>query len=410
MRRAPVIVMTALLLASLGCNIEDATEPDGDPAPEVVVLPASGSVEQGIPLDLAWILDEYHGWQDSVVVCCDTTRPPATEVYVGPGTGCSVGDLIQGKTYYWTLAATDSSGATHTFGPWSFAVRPFRNRVSPLPEHLTRNLEPDPLLSWSTAAASDSVSYYLAYVDTVNPPQRLAYAGPDSAFQLAGLAYETTYYWRVTAVDAADNTDTSGPWRFDTGPPAFMVDLTPTPGDSAAGLGRVVELAWAENWASAPVVNYVVFLDESPRPVTMVYAGTGNDVTLQDLRYGRTYYWMVTAFDGEGHTFTCGPWQLAINEFDVAADPTPADGSTLVSADGQLGWAPTRGQDIVVNWLVMLDTNDPPTTPVYTGPADSLSLADLDLSAGTTYHWRVTALDVDGFTCPMGPWSFTTAP
>ena len=142
----------------------------------------------------------------------------------------------------------------------------------------------------------------------------------------------------------------------------------------------------------------------------MVYAGTDSTVTLPDLRYGRTYWWSVTAFDGEGHTFSNGPWRLSIREFDVAVEPSPADGSTLVATDGTLGWSATRGEDMVVNWLVLLDTAEQPSTPVYTGPATELDLATLSLQPNTTYHWWVTALDIDGFTCPLGPWSFTTAP
>ncbi|MEZ4386838.1 MAG: Ig-like domain-containing protein [Candidatus Krumholzibacteriia bacterium] len=410
MRRLPLFLIGLLLAAALGCNIEDTTEPQGDPVPEVIETPLSGSVEQGIPLDLSWLLDDRFAWRDSFVVRCDTMRPPLVEVYAGAEAACTVGDLLENRTYYWTVSATDTSGRAYTFGPWSFAVRPFRCRLSPLPEHLTLNLEPDPLLSWNIASATDSVSYYLAYCDSVNPPQRLVYAGAEPSFRMTGLAFETTYYWRVTAVDAADNTDTSGPWRFDTGPPLFMVDLVPTPGDSAAGLDRVVGLSWAVQWSTAPVENYVVFLDDHPQPTSLVYAGTGTGVTLNDLRYGRTYWWSVTAFDDDGHTFTNGPWLLTIRDFDVEADPSPADGSTQVSPTGSLNWNVTRGQEMVVNWLVLLDSSPQPTTPVYTGPATSLDLAGLSLAPNTTYYWRVTALDIDGFTCPLGPWSFTTAP
>lgn len=405
-----VVWLTLGLLTAVGCNIDDTVDPGIDPEPTAVATPASGSVEQDVPLTLSWSLDPGVVWADSFVVCCDTTLPPEIEVYVGADTTCVVGDLLEGRTYYWSLAGADSAGAEYVFGPWSFAVRPFRCRLSPLPEHLTLNLEPDPLLSWTVATASDTPSYYLAYVDTANPPQQLAYAGSDSLFRMTSLEFETTYYWRVTAVDGSDNTDTTGPWRFDTGPPLFLVDLAPTPADSTADLDRVVTLSWNTVSATAPVENWVVFLDDHPRPVSMIYAGTDSTVTLQDLRYGRRYWWSVTAFDDAGHTFTNGPWQVGIREFDVAADPSPANGSTQVATTATLSWDVTRGADMVINWLVLLDTSSQPTTPVYTGPNTSLGLESLSLAPATTYYWRATALDIDGFTCPLGPWSFTTAP
>ena len=228
--------------------------------------------------------------------------------------------------------------------------------------------------------------------------------------RLYGLEYETEYFWRVTAVDGGDNTDSTGPWKFTTGPPLFLVDLTPTPADSSVDLDRVVSLSWSVVAESSPTQNWVVFLDDDPQPTTLAYAGTETEVTLTDLRYGRTYWWAVTAFDDDGHTFTNGPWRLAIRDFDVGLDPSPADGSTQVATTGSLSWTVTRGVEMVVNYLVCLDTYTQPTTPVYAGPATSLDLGSLGLSPGTTYWWKVTALDVDGFTCPLDPWSFTTAP
>ncbi len=410
LRLVPVLVLL-LSVGLFGCDIEDdPVDPDAAPVAEAVPTPLSGAVEQSLPLRLSWSLSSDVAWADTFRVLADTTRPPRVEVYAGVDTACVLTDLLDGQTYYWQVAAADSGGGEHLFGPWSFAVRPFRCRVLPDPEDRTLNLETDPVLAWRIDTASDTPAYYLAYADTVNPPRDLVYAGPDSSVRLDDLAYETEYFWRVTAVDAGDNTDTSGPWRFTTGPPAFLVDVAPTPADSTADLDRVVTLTWDVVETTAPVENWVVFLDEDPHPVTMVHSGTDSTVVLENLRYGRTYYWSVTAFDADLHTFTCGPWELSIREFEVAAAPAPADGSSQVATTGTLSWEPTVGADMVVNWLVTLDTTAQPTTPVYTGPATSLDLAGLGLRPDTTYHWRATALDADGFTCPLGPWSFTTAP
>jgi len=406
--RWPLLVPVLLLLTLAACSIEETVDPE--PEPEAFPTPASGSVDHSVPLTLSWELSDEIAWDDSFHVYCDTTRPPRLEVYAGTERTCIVGDLLDDRTYFWRVVAADSTGQTYTFGSWSFATRPFLCTVLPEPVDLTTNLEIDPFLRWTVASASDTPSYYLAYVDTVNPPQELVYAGADSVCRVYNLEYETEYYWRVTAVDGSDNTDSTGPWKFTTGPPLFLVDLTPTPADSSVDLDRVVSLSWSVVAESSPTQNWVVFLDDDPQPTTLAYAGTETEVTLTDLRYGRTYWWAVTAFDDDGHTFTNGPWRLAIRDFDVGLDPSPADGSTQVATTGSLSWTVTRGAEMVVNYLVCLDTHTQPTTPVYAGPATSLDLGSLGLSPGTTYWWKVTALDVDGFTCPLDPWSFTTAP
>lgn len=405
----PFLLPLLLLAALAACDIEETTDPQ--PEPVATPTPASGSVDRSAPLTLSWSLDAAAAAAESVTVRCDTMRPPEAVVYAGADTTCTVGDLLDDRTYFWQVTATDSTGQQRTFGPWSFATRPFLCQLAPEPVHRTTNLETDPFLSWSVATASDTPSYWLAYVDTVNPPQQLVYAGADTVCRLYDLRYETQYHWRVTAIDGSDNTDTSGPWTFTTGPPRFLVDLEPTPADSSAGLDRVVTLSWNVLQASAPVANWVVFLDDHPQPTTMVHAGgDSTSVTLTDLRYGRTYWWAVTAFDGEGHTFTAGPWRLAIREFDVGLEPSPADGSTQVDPTGTLEWGVTRGADMVTNYLVCLDDHPQPTTPVHAGPETSLDLGALGLQPATTYWWRVTAVDADGYTCPRGPWRFTTAP
>jgi len=394
------------LVALAACEIEETTAPE--PVPVLTPYPASGSVDQPVPLDLAWSPDAVTAF-DSFRVLADTVRPPRVAVFTGTDTTCTLDDLLSGRTYYWQVTGIDSTGSERTFGPWSFAVRPFLVDLAPQPEPLSRNLETDPVLAWTVAAATDTPRTYLAYVDTVYPPQHLAYAGPDSSFRMTGLEHDTDYWWRVTAVDAGDNTDTSGPWRFTTGPPAFRVELEPTPADSSADLDRVVTLAWAVTEATDPVVNWVVFCADEPAPTRLVHAGADSTVTLTDLRYGVTYWWTVTAFDAEGRTFDCGEWAFTLREFAVTVEPVPADGASGVATTGSLDWSPAEGGELVTDYLVYLGPAAGTMQPVYAGPATSLPVADLGLAGGVTYRWRVVALDADGYTCPLGPWSFTTA-
>ena len=55
-------------------------------------------------------------------------------------------------------------------------------------------------------------------------------------------------------------------------------DYEPTPADSTSELERVVTLSWTVLEESAPTQNWVVFLDDQPRPTTLVHAGTETEV------------------------------------------------------------------------------------------------------------------------------------
>ena len=87
----PMVLLLVILAAVGACDIEDTTEPE-DATPVIIASPPSGSVEQGIPLELSWRLDPRFTWADSAVVCCDTTANPLVEVYAGTDTSCTIAE------------------------------------------------------------------------------------------------------------------------------------------------------------------------------------------------------------------------------------------------------------------------------------------------------------------------------
>lgn len=70
-------------------------------------------------------------------------------------------------------------------------------------------------LKW---AASSGATGYTVYLDTLNPPVKIAGTGQTAtSFYYSGLLYTHTYYWKVTATNPDGSTDATGsPWSFST--------------------------------------------------------------------------------------------------------------------------------------------------------------------------------------------------
>jgi Zn-dependent metalloprotease len=141
--------------------------------------------------------------------------------------------LAAGATYFWRVVARNAGGTTS--GPvWAFTtVAPPAVPSAPVligPPDGETGIWINAPLTWSSAGAT---SYDLA-LGTVNPPPPLV-AGLTSATYSPTTAINTTYFWRVTARNAAGST--TGPvWTFDTNVPPNLVVRDRFTGPSGAPL------------------------------------------------------------------------------------------------------------------------------------------------------------------------------
>ena len=276
------------------------------------------------------------------------------------------------------------------------------------------------------------------------------------------LAFDTTYYWRVDANNAAGTTR-GNVWSFTTrtapapppaeeppaapDPPAEEppaeepppgVASNPQPRDGATG---VTVWKTAFNWDAAPRARYYE-----------VYFGTSQDLAGDNLWFGprfndqftgwsftwsanleeeTTYYWRVDPKNEAGITqgnvwsFTTGKATGTLPG--VASNPRrPRDGATDVrgwrgyscTSVGEMNfeWDPAPGG---VGYFVYIGTVKDLTSDniltargirysPYPAWTNGMSLTErVDFTHGTTYYWRVDAKNEAGIT-QGNVWSFTT--
>ncbi|WP_244930299.1 fibronectin type III domain-containing protein [Nocardioides sp. W7] len=370
---------------------------------------ASGSIE------LRWTAPEHDGGvalSDYVVeralVEDDQLGPwAAVTEPVTTTTGSMVTDLTVGRRYAFRVAAVNDRGR----GPWT---EPVRETVVGLPTAPTGlSAEPDGpggvALEWSEPddLAGGRIRGYLVQHRLPGGDWALIGDDDDETSRLVdGLPGATTQEFRVAALTEGGQ----GPWNEPAS--AVVPDSVPTeprtPGAAATSDGTVV-LTWTapEHPGGPDVVDYLLeHADSAEGPWEPVADEEGDALThtVTGLAPRSTHHYRVAAVNEIGQ----GPWSpvaTATVPDPVVAPSAPSAPLGLTAGGGvgraSLTWrAPAEdGGAPLTGYVVQQAGGDGPWTTV--GTVTSPQLAVTGLAAGTSYRFRVAAVNSAG----TGAWS-----
>ena len=209
---------------------------------------------------------------------------------------------------------------------------------------------------------------------------------------------------------ACSGSDPSSPSNAD---PAAVV--LSAPADGATGLDGALTLSWdAATDPDGDAVTYTLYLDGDADPATAVASGlSGTSHTLAAaLPIQSTFYWKVTADDGQGGSSTSPTRSFstrdnaAPNAFDLLGID---DGSTGVPLAPTLSWETAVDPDgDAVLYDLYLSTATNPSAPLVAGLAGTSYPLGEPLDVETSYHWKVVARDAFGAETATALRSFTT--
>ncbi len=387
------------------------TIPAIPPAP-ALTTPAQGATSQPVSgLSLTWgvALDaaSYH-----VQVCPDSTF--SATLLVNDSTVSTMskaipaGTLANGTTYYWRVSAKNAAG----IGPYSDA-RPFSTAVAqPAILSPSNNGQNQPLsvtLDWSPVARAVA---YRVQVSTINSFATLLQnqVVPVDSFLLGGLANNTSYYWRVSALDGMGDTSAypASGWTFKTivsTPAAPVLNLPTDNAKSQAVTG--LALSWGAVLTATSyrveVATDTFFTVASLVINDSTVASTSRSVS--GLANGTRLYWRVCAQNAAG----AGPYSQA-RTFTTApaspVNPVPASGVANIPLATGLSWDPVAGTTV---YRVQVSTSSTFGSLLANSLVAQSSFALAGLSYNTKYYWRVNAHNANGDTSAYSStWPFTT--
>ncbi|HTX34880.1 MAG TPA: SBBP repeat-containing protein [Bryobacteraceae bacterium] len=360
------------------------------PAAPVLSSPANGTTGVSTSASLNW---STATGANTYTVYFGTVNPPPVVIQSTILTTYSP-SLIQGTTYYWYIAATNSSGSTPSAAVWSFTTGAAPGTVTLSPASGSTNISTSVSLGWSSTGATS----YAVNFGTTNPPPQVVPSTTATNYSPANLAASTTYYWQIVATNSFGSTSSSIA-SFTTAAPGVLTLISPTNG--ATGVSTSASLTWS---LSTPATSYAVYFGIANPPPLVVPNTTSTTYTPPTLTAGTTYYWQVIASTSTGTdsstvaSFTTGAPPGAV------ISPSPANGATGVSQSTSLSWSAATGATAYNVYFGA--TNQPPLV----GQGTTLNDFPLQtLASGTTYYWQVVATNSFGSTSsPV--WSFTTGP
>jgi alpha-tubulin suppressor-like RCC1 family protein len=248
--------------------------------------------------------------------CYDTSNDNACSAWtsVGSATSAGLGGLAYGTTYYWHARAVNAGGTTYANGSatayWSFTtqVLPPGAFGKTAPPNGATGVATSPTLTWGTSSGAGRYEYCY---DTSNDNACAAWTsvGAATSAGLGSLAYATTYYWHVRAVNAGGPTYADGSatayWSFTTqvAPPGAFNKTAPVNG--ATGIATNPTLMWG---ASTGAASYEYCYDTSNDNACSAWisAGSATGAGLAGLASATTYYWQVRALNAGGVTYADG--------------------------------------------------------------------------------------------------------
>jgi fibronectin type 3 domain-containing protein len=280
-------VVTALKgVAESANSSEVSTTPVGAP-PVPAGLQATGG---NAAVSLSWT--SSYGATSYDILRSTTSGSGYALVGTSASASYSDGGLANGTTYYYVVNAVGPNGQSANSSEASAMT------TAAAPAGLTATGgNASVTLNWSASAQADS--YTIKRSTTSGSGYSVVGTSSTPGFVDAGLTNGTTYYYVVSAVNAAGE----GPASAEAGAAPVAPPAAPSSGYASAGSDQV-NLVWG---AVSGAASYSVKRSASSGgPYTVLYTGSATSFVDLTAANGSTYYYIVTASNagGEGGAST----------------------------------------------------------------------------------------------------------
>jgi len=241
------ILIIVLMCGFVFAGCEDETETMNEaPFTPSDPNPVANASDVSTMTILSWSCTDPDGDDLSYDVYFGTSSSPSLVSNDQTATSYDPGELSNSTTYYWKIIAKDDF-SNGTEGPvWSFtAIENHAPNVpeNPTPAHEATEVSVLTTISWSCTDPDGDVLTYDVYFGTnatLGAEELVSTGQSETTLNLSDLEYNTTYFWRINAIDDLSNEIEGQVWSFSTRGPALGDQRTFDLGDS----GETIEMIW----------------------------------------------------------------------------------------------------------------------------------------------------------------------
>jgi hypothetical protein len=329
--------------------------------------------------------------------------------------------------YKWKVVAVQSDGQKAESEERSFTTeeRYEAPEITLLtPEDGELILETELILSWEATAGADStvpernsaISGYHIYITEDGQEYDAPYETQEKSLALSGLNDDTLYRWKVEVVQSDGQTTLSEERTFTISEVQYGIPriALQTPVNCAIDQPRTLTLTWVATPGEQTnigdrenaIVEYWVYFAKCCDGYGEPERVTEPQIEKRFLCYGVQYHWKVMAVQSDGQRKTSKERSFRTVDREYALPEiallSPADGATNQATELMLTWVATPGEQTnigergasITGYDIYLATD----TGNY-GTPESTSVTGYHLTGlayGTTYKWKVEAVQSDG--------------
>ncbi|MGO8670870.1 MAG: fibronectin type III domain-containing protein, partial [Capsulimonadaceae bacterium] len=288
--------------------------------------------------------------------------------------------LTAGTTYYYKVAALNSYGTSAQSTEASSIT------VAAVPTGLTATGGNTQIaLSWTAVSGAASYAVYSGTASGGEGATPVATGITTASYTNTGLTAGSTYYYKVSAVDAAGTSAQSSEAS------AITIAGIPTGLTPTAGVNQVA-LTWTSVTGAAfyAVYSGTVSGGESATPIAT--GVTASSYTNTGLTAGTTYYYKVTAVDAAGTSAE----STEVSATPTGAPPTTPTGLTATGGTAQVALAWTAGTGATSYNIYRGTASGGESATAVASGITLVSYTNTGLSAGVAYFYKVAAVNAYG--------------
>ena len=392
---------------------QTTSAPPGSPS---LASPSNGSTGEPTSIVLSWSASSgaTKYWLQVA------TDQSFTSIVYGDSTITSTSEQVNylstSTTYYWRVKAMDQAGSSSWSSVWSFTtataqVQPPSAPTLASPSDGASGQPTTLTLTWNAVSNSGHYNIQVATDLTFSNIVYSNYTLIGTSTEVSGLSQNTEYYWHVSASNTGGQSSWSSTWTFATSTAALPSAPQPlSPSNGATNLGDSLTFVW-RSASGASEYDLQVALSSSFSTLTI------NDSSLTDtslyvttLAPGNEYFWRVAAKSSAGTGSWSGTLTFTTKSQVVAPSVpelvSPPNGATSTRTTDTLTWNPSRNAEYYRLQVAL-------SSDFLSFVADDSDLSGTSfilsgLSSGSTYFWRVEAVNTAGVSGWSSPWTFTT--